>query len=195
MKLRNLLLFSFVLCASTILVNAQSYREFIALHELYQKTNGEQWTKTWDLDSPIATWQGVTVKDGHVVALDLSSNNLEGELPMTLVNLRHLKKLNLSGNKLSGKLPKGIGRWSQLQSLNIAHNAFSGSLPKGFSKMNALKYLQLANNNFGDYKGLREIQSNQLLAFDMVNEFKELNLVDINARGRMANSEFEDIEQ
>lgn len=191
-KLGYPILFLFLFASS---LSAQTYREFIALHELHQKTNGAQWDKTWDLKTPIGSWEGVTVKNGHVVALDLSNNNLEGELPMTLVNLKHLKKLNLSGNKLTGKLPNGIGRLSQLQGLSISDNGFTGSIPKGFSKLSQLKFLKLANNDFDDYKGLNEIQNNQLLAFDMMNQFKELNLMDMDANRRLANSKFEDIEE
>ncbi len=195
MKLSNatyLIIFLFSFIGS---LSAQTYREFVALHELHQKTNGEQWNSAWDLNSPVNTWDGVVVKDGHVVALDLSDNNLEGELPMTLVNLRHLKKLNLSGNKLTGKLPRGMGRWCQLENLNIANNLFTGSIPKGFSKMNELKYLQLADNDFDDYGRLDEIKDYQLLAFDMADEFMGLNLMNIDKQGRLANSAFEDIEQ
>ena len=187
-----LLLFLF---AFSLSISAQSYREFVALHELYQKTNGEQWHTTWDLNTPVAQWDGVTVKDGHVVSLDLSNNNLEGELPMTLVNLRHLKHLDLSGNQLTGNLPQGIRRWETLKSLNIANNDFKGAIPKGFSKMENLKYLQLANNDFEDYKGLEELPKQQLVAFDMAKEFRHLDLVDINALGKLADTKYEDIKQ
>lgn len=193
MKLANypyLLFFLFVFSST---INAQSYREFIALHDLYQKTNGEQWNSSWNLDTPIDQWEGVTVKDGHVVGLDLSDNNLDGEIPMTLVNLRHLNHLNLSGNKLTGKLPNGMRRWETLRSLNIANNLLEGTVPKGFSKMGQLKYLQLANNNFEDYQGLEELQKQQLVAFDMAKEFKHLNLVDVNATGRLVDTKFEDV--
>jgi len=32
----------------------------------------------WDTDADISSWHGVTVRDGHVVALRLSNNNLQG---------------------------------------------------------------------------------------------------------------------
>ena len=121
---------------------AQTYREFVALVEVYQNTKGYNWTNSWDINTPVDTWQGVTVKDGHVVGLDLADNNLEGKIPLTLANLKHLKHLNLSGNKLMGRLPGGIGRLSKLHSLNVANNTLTGRIPKGFSKMEKLKSLQ-----------------------------------------------------
>lgn len=173
-------------------VQSQTYREFIALHELYQSTEGQHWTNSWDFDTPIETWKGVTVKNGHVVALDLSNNNLNGDLPATLVNLRHLIHLNLSGNKLKGTLPNQLARLGKLAFFDVSKNTITGKIPKSIGKMQKLKSLQLADNNFDDFSGLETIGQHQLVAFDMANEFRYLDLMDTNAMGRLANTKFEE---
>ncbi|WP_343487886.1 hypothetical protein [Allomuricauda sp. d1] len=172
--------------------NAQNYREFIALHELYQSTDGHNWKNSWDLNAPIETWEGVTVKDGHVVALDLSDNNLKGKIPATLVNLKYLIHLNLSGNALRGKLPGQLARLKKLAFFDVSENAIAGKIPNSIGKMAKLKSLQLSGNDFGDYSGLETIQQHQLVAFDMDQEFKYLELMDANAFGRMTDIKFED---
>nr|WP_286942678.1 leucine-rich repeat domain-containing protein [Allomuricauda sp.] len=191
-KTAFLLVFLFVFTSS---LTAQTYREFVALVEVYRNTKGHSWTETWDMNAPMTTWKGVTIKDGHVVGLDLSNNNLDGKIPLTLVNLKHLKHLDLSGNKLTGRIPGGIGRMAQLYTLNVANNNLSGRIPRGFSKLTKLKSLQLSNNQFDDFDGLEEIKKYQLAHFDMNTEFKHLQLLDPKSQNvRLANLEFEDID-
>lgn len=190
MRLLNTICALSLFIVTSNILQAQTYREFIALYELNQKTNGENWTKKWNLDAPIQTWEGVTIKNGHVVALDLSDNNLTGELPVTLVNLRHLESLNLSGNKLVGKLPASMGRFEQLSYFNVSKNAFTGKVPRGISRMYRLKSLQLADNNFEDYSRLEKIRRYQLVAFDMASDFAHLGIMDSEG---LAETKFEDI--
>lgn len=60
--------------------------DYLALKKLWQATNGEVWIKTWKINSSAITatgWPGVTFDtDGHVTAINLSNNNLQGELPV-----------------------------------------------------------------------------------------------------------------
>ena len=50
---------------------------------LYRTTGGTGWRNNdgWDTDTDISTWDGVEVRDGRVVGLDLHRNNLEGNVP------------------------------------------------------------------------------------------------------------------
>ena len=52
-----------------------------ALLKLYQSTNGSQWTVKWDLTKPVSTWFGVRLEGEKVVSVNLSNNNLIGEIP------------------------------------------------------------------------------------------------------------------
>ncbi|RWR93797.1 putative LRR receptor-like serine/threonine-protein kinase [Cinnamomum micranthum f. kanehirae] len=82
-----------------------------------------------------------------VTTMDLSRNNLFGEIPQELTSLRGLQSLNLSGNHLEGKIPKNIGSLKQLESLDLSQNHLSGKIPSSISSLTFLSKLNLSNNN------------------------------------------------
>jgi Leucine Rich Repeat (LRR) protein len=94
-----------------------------ALIALYNATSGPQWTKKSGWLGPSGTeceWYGVScdhsahTKTGIpiVVALDLSSNNLNGAIPVELGRLKDLGWLSLFDNHLTGTLPDTLlQRW------------------------------------------------------------------------------------
>ena len=119
-----------------------------ALIDLYYATNGDNWTESWDLNTPVEHWKGVTIIDNKVVALKLTNNNLNGELPSSIGNLVHLKVLNLHNNTIKGNVPTSIGDLSKLISLNISLNTFQGDVPEEISKIKSLEYLYIYSNDF-----------------------------------------------
>jgi Leucine-rich repeat (LRR) protein len=138
-----------VACLSFNFLTAQnevSQREVIALLEFKAKTKGNLWTNQWDQSQPISTWHGVTIKDGKVVGLDLSNNNLQGKIPITIGNLRHLETLDLSGNEIEGKVPGLFRKFENLKVVNLADNALSGDIPSSIDKLQNLEELNLNNN-------------------------------------------------
>jgi len=124
-----------------------SEREVIALLELQSRTKGHLWKVKWDRDTPISEWHGVTVKDGKVVALDLSDNNLQGKIPLTIGNLRYLEHLNLSNNAIEGKMPRLFRKLDNLKSIDVAGNQLEGQLPNTIYQLGNLRELNVANNN------------------------------------------------
>ncbi|KAM0015350.1 putative leucine-rich repeat domain superfamily [Helianthus debilis subsp. tardiflorus] len=82
-----------------------------------------------------------------LTSLDLSSNNITGEIPDVLMNLVELKNLNLSKNQLKGQIPRSIGNLSQIESLDLSMNRLSGHIPQSFTSLNFLSYLNLSFNN------------------------------------------------
>lgn len=143
-----------------------SRREVIALLELKAKTKGHLWTNQWDQSQPISTWHGVTVKEGKVVALDLSDNNLQGKIPITIGNLRHLEILDLSGNHIEGKVPGLFGKFENLKVVNLANNALAGDIPSTIHKLHNLEELNLNNNRLeGELpQGISELSKLKTLA-------------------------------
>jgi len=80
--------------------------------------------------------------------LDLSSNNLSGEIPRELFGLTQLLFLNLSRNHLTGKIPMEIGGMKNLESLDLSNNHLSGTIPEAISKLTFLSYLNMSYNDF-----------------------------------------------
>ncbi|CBN76032.1 LRR-GTPase of the ROCO family [Ectocarpus siliculosus] len=118
---------------------------------LHRSTGGASWTNNanWDTDAPIGDWHGVKVKDdGHVVKLDLASNNLRGDIPAILGKLKLLKTLILSDNTLTAK-PGGAQPqllWSALET-----RTSKGSIPPELGEMESLEVLDLGSNELSGH--------------------------------------------
>ncbi|GMN57537.1 hypothetical protein TIFTF001_026638 [Ficus carica] len=82
-----------------------------------------------------------------VKCLDLSNNNLSGEIPKELTSLINLGTLNLSMNHLTGNIPSHIGKLEQLETLDLSRNQLSGPIPQGMSSLTFLNHLNLSYNN------------------------------------------------
>ncbi|XP_066343812.1 probable LRR receptor-like serine/threonine-protein kinase At1g56130 [Miscanthus floridulus] len=76
--------------------------------------------------------------------LDLSFNNITGQVPEALVNLNSLNFLFLGNNSLSGSLPSSIG--TSLKNLDFSYNQLSGNFPSWTTQNNL--QLNLVANNF-----------------------------------------------
>lgn len=136
-------------CLFAITISAQiSSSEKQALIDIYNSTNGPEWNTSWDLNQPVSTWHGVTVKNNKVVELDLGFNNLEGEIPASIGNLEHLESLRLFFNNLGGSFPIEITQLKKLKTLDLTSNALSGTLPTEIGDLNQLEILLLSSNNF-----------------------------------------------
>ncbi|GAY67885.1 hypothetical protein CUMW_259960 [Citrus unshiu] len=108
--------------------------------------------------------------NGDLVTFDLSSNNLQGplpvptpgtvnylafsssltgEIPSWICNLNILESLVLSHNNLSGLLPQCLGNFSnELSVLDLQGNNFSGTIPNTFTKESRLGVMDLSHNLF-----------------------------------------------
>lgn len=122
-----------------------------ALIALYNATGGDSWTDNtnWCSDKPLSEWSGVSMWDGHVKYIGLSSRGLVGELPEELGNLTALETLNLGYNQLSGNLPESMGNLTQLKYLSLPYNKLTGTIPESFAAlMDNLEKIDLSSNLF-----------------------------------------------
>ncbi|MDX1463136.1 MAG: Two component regulator three Y domain protein [Marinirhabdus sp.] len=135
----------FVLCCAAIVAQV-SPTEKQALLDFYKATNGPDWVQSWNLDTTVDQWQGVTVENNKVTGISLFFNNIKGELPESIGDLTHLKTLELSFNQISGQLPESIGNLSQLEVLAFNGNALTGAIPASLGQLLNLKQLHLSSN-------------------------------------------------
>ncbi|XP_061353156.1 receptor-like protein EIX2 [Gastrolobium bilobum] len=82
-----------------------------------------------------------------VTSIDLSDNNLTGNLPHEITKLSGLVVLNLSRNHITGQIPEGMSNLHQLSSLDLSSNQLSGTIPSSLSSLSFLGFLNLSNNN------------------------------------------------
>ena len=121
-----------------------------ALIDIYNYCNGVEWynSQNWCSDHALQDWWGVTIDDttGRVIKLELSRNNLTGDLSKwtSIANLRQLRDLWLKHNHLTGDISKwtSIANLPQLQTLALYHNNLTGDISKWTSIAN-LPLLQM----------------------------------------------------
>ena len=146
-----------------------------ALVALYNATDGANWRRNdnWLSEAPLGQWYGVTTdSSGYVVELDLSFNELHGEILPDLGNLTMLTSLRLGGNRLTGTIPVRLGQLSSLRTLSLSFNQLAGMIPPALGDLGDLRFLILYDNQLtgrippalGDLRDLRSLNlgSNQL---------------------------------
>ncbi|XP_050240935.1 receptor-like protein EIX2 [Quercus robur] len=82
-----------------------------------------------------------------VKLLDLSSNNLSGEIPTEVTSLVGLQGLNLSRNHLVGPIPPNTGKMESLEALDLSRNHLSCTMPASMSSLTFLSHLDVSHNN------------------------------------------------
>ena len=82
-----------------------------------------------------------------VTLLDLSSNNLSGEIPEEVMTLVGLQILNLSRNHLVGPIPPNTGKMESLESLDLSRNHLSCTMPASMANLDFLSHLDVSHNN------------------------------------------------
>ncbi|MEM7128154.1 MAG: Ig-like domain-containing protein [Chloroflexota bacterium] len=151
-------------------INDVSQAECQALVDIYRETNGPNWTSAtnWLTANTACSWFGVTcassaafssisnrrvtnvqeqsLANQTVTELDLSDNNLVGDLPCVLDNLTGLVQLDLNTNQLTGLLPCELSRLNQLTYLDLSSNRFNGNIPSDLGAMPTIQNLRLDNN-------------------------------------------------
>ncbi|CAN1344663.1 Receptor-like protein EIX2 [Linum perenne] len=98
----------------------------------------------------------------YVRSLDLSRNNLSGEIPKQITSLNALKYLNLSHNSFSGAIPEDLTEMESLECMDLSDNQLSGAIPSSLGSLTFLNHLNLSYNNLGG----RIPSSTQLQSFD-----------------------------
>ncbi|KAH0919314.1 hypothetical protein HID58_026974 [Brassica napus] len=83
----------------------------------------------------------------YLYGLDLSENELTGEIPSELGDLLRLRALNLSHNYLSGVVPATFSGIRNLESLDLSFNRLHGRIPPQLTELNSLAVFNVSYNN------------------------------------------------
>ncbi|KAJ0007066.1 hypothetical protein Pint_29469 [Pistacia integerrima] len=117
-----------------------------ALKTMYSSLNSPGQLNQWAGDDPCGqSWKGVTCSGQRVTEIKLSSLGLTGQWGWQLSSLTSLTNLDMSNNNLGGDIPYNLP--PNLQRLNLENNQFTGSPPYSISQTTSLKYINLAHNN------------------------------------------------
>lgn len=155
MRLRHRFPCSLWLCVLWTLVS----RNFIsalndeghALQEFRSRLNDTGGAlSSWDeFQATPCQWTGVVccAEDVHVVSINLSGKQLEGNLTLDVTRLIQLRVLNLSSNEFRGAIPEFWGSTASLRILDLSNNGLSGEIPEELNRLVSLAFLNLSNND------------------------------------------------
>ncbi|GKV42722.1 hypothetical protein SLEP1_g50100 [Rubroshorea leprosula] len=80
-------------------------------------------------------------------ALDMSCNDLTGEIPQELEKFTQIRALNLSHNHFTGSIPVTLSKLSKIESLDLCCNNLSGNIPPELTNLNFLEVFNVSYNN------------------------------------------------
>ncbi|KAB2615976.1 receptor-like protein 2 [Pyrus ussuriensis x Pyrus communis] len=99
--------------------------------------------------------------------LDLSFNNITGNIPTEIGQLQVLQGLYLNDNNFSGIIPEQISNLKNLEGLDLSKNRLSGKIPSSLVSLNFLKNFDVSYNNLeGPIPTSTQFQSFEASAFD-----------------------------
>lgn len=96
-----------------------------------------------ELDGDVS---GIIGDWSHLQELQLSSNYFES-FPSAIQAWKDLKRFDFSSNQLEGPIPENLALLTQLEYLDLAGNAFSGEIPAALGNMTSLGSLYMHSND------------------------------------------------
>lgn len=135
--------------------------EWQTLNVLNTQLQQSGFTNSWNVNdgiTAVGTFRGLDIKEGHIIGINLSGEGLSGTLPEAIFTLSKLKKLDVSDNDLSGNLPLTLAAMANqsgltlaaIDTLDMSGNKFNGNLGVLSNCMPSLIYLDASNNKFED---------------------------------------------
>lgn len=124
-------------CSDFAQVNSSDY---LALATFYKQSCKADCELDWYLSRPVHTWEGVEIENERVVALNVASKGLSGNI--ATLKLPELKRLDLSNNNFD-ELSADFSNLNQLQYLDISKNQLSfEDIEKNFSTNSSLDHFE-----------------------------------------------------
>lgn len=85
-------------------ISQVSQQDSIALVELYNLTNGPEWTNNtnWLTINPIYTWYGIELSptSNNVAKIELPNNNLQNAIPNSIISIFTIDVIDVSNNQI-----------------------------------------------------------------------------------------------
>nr|XP_011470530.1 PREDICTED: receptor-like protein 12 [Fragaria vesca subsp. vesca] len=102
-----------------------------------------------------------------LVAIHLSGNKFEGNIPEFIGKLKGLRLLNISNNFFTGCSPLSFGNLTALESLDLSQNHLSGEIPQQLSQLFFLEKFNVSHNNLtGRIPGGTQLSTFDVTSFE-----------------------------
>ncbi|GAU40708.1 hypothetical protein TSUD_263580 [Trifolium subterraneum] len=126
-------------------------------------------------DDDCCQWHGVTCKDGHVTALDLSQEFISGGFNESIIfSMQYLQSLNLAFNEFGSMIPQELHKLQNLRYLNLSNAGFEGQVPMEISHLKRLVTLDLSS--FNSHHNLKLENPNIAMLVQNLTDITELYL-------------------
>ncbi|KAK6119633.1 hypothetical protein DH2020_046619 [Rehmannia glutinosa] len=136
-------------CLSFASVDCDEGTILLELKKSFRDVDNVLYDWTDSSSSDCCVWRGVTCDNVtfNVVALDLSFNELYGDIPFSISKLKQLENLILKNNQLIGPIPSTLSQIPNLKILDLSYNNFSGEIPFNIGFLQVAT-LSLQSNRF-----------------------------------------------
>lgn len=149
-------------------------------------------TLPWDMTGGaknVGTFEELAIREGHIVGISLANKDLNGLFPASLAALSNLKELDLSGNNLSGNIPTALAAirmqnataFNSLHTLNLSKNEYIGNVAILGNCLPSLSSLNVSYNKFEDlYPALPANVVNLDVTHQEMDRIVDLNLSELS---------------
>ncbi|XP_064953336.1 LRR receptor kinase SERK2-like isoform X6 [Musa acuminata AAA Group] len=140
----------FMLILASLYSCIQSVREGEVLYNIkVQLQDIDNRLSAWAMNQVTpCIWNNVQCdSDNNVIRVMLPSMGFKGTLSPIVGELVYLEVLELSGNNITGNIPGELGNLSRLTSLKLQNNQFTGEIPASLGRLPKLKFMDLSENN------------------------------------------------
>ncbi|XP_008340706.3 receptor-like protein 3 [Malus domestica] len=107
------------------------------------------------------------ILSGLPALIDISSNNITGNIPSEIGQLQLLQELYLDDTNFSGNIPDQMSNLKKLEVLDLSENHLSGKIPSSMASLNFLASFNVSSNNLeGPIPTSTQLQSFEASAFE-----------------------------
>lgn len=106
--------------------------EWEVLQTIKSQLAEKGWTQPWDMSNgmkSVSSLAGLSIREGHVIGLDISNSGLTGTFPSSVLELPQLQSLNVANNQLSGNIGLFAKSLTNLTTLDASGNCFDEVTP------------------------------------------------------------------
>ena len=173
-------------CAQASRLKPDHLNEMVSLEGIYYDLAGQYWIDSsgWMTEDDHCRWHGIKCnEEGHVIEVNLRSNNVTGVLPVDhLTYFYKLEKLDLGSNNLSGQM--AVWNWDksekfldsswffrlrELTHVDLSQNNLSGEVDVLLAP--SVEYANFSHNNFTSVNTFKSYKQSHrtLLIYDLTN--------------------------
>ncbi|CAL8150892.1 unnamed protein product [Prunus armeniaca] len=150
-------------------------KQLCRLPRLLYEPNIPSQVDQYEFELPIYAFSSITANQSfptqklyfYPAMIDLSKNNIVGDIPTEIGQLQLLQELYFDSNNFSGVIPEQVSNLKNLEILNLSMNHLSGRIPLSLASLNFLKEFNVSCNNLeGPIPTSTQLQSFNASAFE-----------------------------